>query len=149
VVNAAGVVGFGTLADMDPEAVETLVRVDLLGPLALMRAALAHLDGGFVVNLTGVVAEQPVAGLSVYSAAKAGLSAATRALSRELRRRRILVVDARPPHTETGLALRPVAGEAPRLPEGLDPTDVAERIIRAIEAGEREVPAAAFTSEPA
>jgi cyclic-di-GMP-binding biofilm dispersal mediator protein len=54
------------------------------------------------------------------------------------------VLDARPPHTETGLATRPLAGSAPRLPPGLDPADVAARIVDAIEADEPEVAAAGF-----
>jgi cyclic-di-GMP-binding biofilm dispersal mediator protein len=54
------------------------------------------------------------------------------------------VIDVRPPHTETGLAGRPLHGTAPRLPEGLDPAAVARRIVEAIEAAEREVPSAAF-----
>ncbi len=146
VINAAGVVAFGALEDTADATLRQLVEINLVGPLQLMRAALPHLDGGFIVNLTGVVAEQPMAGISVYSAAKAGLSAATRALGRELRRRRILVIDARPPHTETGLAGRPIAGSAPAMPSGLDPDWVAERIIQAIESGEREIPSAAFVS---
>ena len=144
VVNAAGVVAFGSIEKADDAVVDQLVEVNLVGPLRLMRAAVPHLDGGFIVNLTGVVAEQPMAGISIYSAVKAGLSAATRALGRELRRRRILVVDARPGHTETGLAERPVAGSAPAMPAGLDPDWVAERIIQAIESGAREIPSAAF-----
>jgi short-subunit dehydrogenase len=144
-VNAAGVVGFGPLEDTIDDSLEELVVTNLLGPLRLIRAALPHLDNGFVVNVTGVVAEHPVAGISVYSAAKAGLSAATRALARELRRRRILVIDARPGHTETGLASRPIVGVAPRMPPGLDPDLVADRMLSAIEAGEREIPSAAFT----
>ncbi len=145
-VNAAGAVGFGPLDAMEDGAVEELIDSNLLGPLRLMRAVLPHLDGGFLVNLTGVVAEQPVAGISVYSAAKAGLSAATRAAAREVRRRRISVIDARPGHTETGLAERPIAGVAPPMPTGHDPDDVAARIVAAIEAGEREIPASAFVS---
>ena len=46
-------------------------------------------------------------------------------------------VDARPSHTETGLATRPILGMAPTLPEGLAPEAVAARIMRAIEAGRR------------
>ncbi len=77
VVNAAGVVGFGELADLDDEALDELVAADLAGPLRVMREALRHLDSGFFVNITGVVAEQPVAGMAAYSAVKAGLSAAS------------------------------------------------------------------------
>lgn len=68
------------------------------------------------------------------------------AVGRELRRRRIDVIDARPPHTETGLATRPVAGVAPKMPVGLAPDAVAARIVSAIIAGERDLPVEAFTS---
>jgi cyclic-di-GMP-binding biofilm dispersal mediator protein len=66
------------------------------------------------------------------------------AAARELRRRRIDVVDARPPHTETGLATRPIAGIAPKMPQGLTPDTVAARIVAAVVAGERDVPAESF-----
>ena len=54
------------------------------------------------------------------------------------------VLDVRPPHTETGLATRPIAGTAPRLPAGLAPAVVAERIVTAIEADEAELGSTAF-----
>jgi cyclic-di-GMP-binding biofilm dispersal mediator protein len=84
--------------------------------------------------------------MAAYSAAKAGLSAATRALARELRRERIHVLDARPPHTETGLAERPIEGAAPPLPAGLTPDAVARRIVVGLLEGERELSAADFGS---
>jgi cyclic-di-GMP-binding biofilm dispersal mediator protein len=56
------------------------------------------------------------------------------------------VTDARPPHTETGLADRPLTGVAPKLREGLQPDAVARRIIAAIIAGEREIPGDAFSA---
>lgn len=143
-VNAAGVVAFGPIADTDDAVLDELMAIDLVGPLRLIRAAVPHLADGFIVNITGVVAEQPVAGLSVYSAAKAGLSAASRALARELRRDGIHVLDARPPHTETGLAGRPIAGTAPAMPPGLDPDHVASVIVAGLAAGKREIPAAEF-----
>jgi cyclic-di-GMP-binding biofilm dispersal mediator protein len=54
------------------------------------------------------------------------------------------VLDARPPHTETGLATRQLAGTAPRMAVGLDPAAVAVRIVDAIVAGDAEVPSSAF-----
>ena len=144
IINAAGVVAFGPLQDLTDEALNDLVAVDFTGPLRVMRAAIPHLDGGFLVNLTGVVAEQPVGGMAAYSAVKAGLSAASRALGRELRKNRIQVLDARPPHTETGLAGRPIEGKAPPLPEGLSPDQVAVQVIDALIAGKREVAASDF-----
>lgn len=144
VINAAGVVAFGPLSDLDDAALDQLVAVDLVGPLRVMRAAIPHLEGGFLVNLTGVVAEQPVAGMAAYSAVKAGLSAATRALGRELRRQGVHVLDARPGHTETGLATRPISGQAPAMPEGMAPAHVAQVVIEGLVAGKRELSAADF-----
>lgn len=137
IVNAAGIVAFGPLADTPPSVIDEVIAVDLTGPLQVYRAALPRMDGGFIVNLTGIVATMPTAGMATYSAAKAGLSSATVALTRELRRSGISVIDARPPHTETGLVDRSIAGSAPRLPDGLDPDRVAARIVAGIEAGER------------
>ena len=124
VVNAAGVVAFGPFEELDDASLDELVAADFVGPLRVIRTALPHLNDGFVVNITGVVADQPMAGLAAYSAVKAGLSSATQALGRELRRRGIQVLDARPPHTETGLAGRPISGTAPSMPVGLDPAHV-------------------------
>ena len=97
-----------------------------------------------MVNVSAVVAEQPTAGMAAYSASKAALAAFDAAAGRELRRARIRLLDARPPHTETGLASHPVAGTAPTLPRGLDPAAVAARIVAAVENGERDLPAHAF-----
>ncbi|MCU0298303.1 MAG: SDR family NAD(P)-dependent oxidoreductase, partial [Candidatus Nanopelagicales bacterium] len=117
----------------------------------LLRRALPHLTTSsqegrspFVVNLSAVVAEQPTAGMAAYSASKAALTAYDAAAGRELRRAGIRLVDARPPHTETGLAERPIAGAAPRLPVGLDPDSVALRVVSAVLGDERDLPSASF-----
>ena len=144
VVNAAGVVAFGPLAAASDAAIDDLMAVDLVAPLRVFRQALSVMDGGFIVNITGVVVDQPPAGMAVYAAAKAGLSAASKALARELRRQGTHVLDARPPHTETGLANRPIEGSAPPLPEGLDPEAVADRIVAGLIEGKRELTAADF-----
>ncbi len=145
VVNAAGVVAFGPVDELDDATLDELVAADLTGPIRLMRRAAQEMDGGFMVNITGVVAEQPVAGMAAYVAAKAGLSSATRAIAREMRRRKIEVLDARPPHTETGLADRAIAGESPEFPEGLEPGHVATTILDGIAAGSRELAAGDFS----
>jgi cyclic-di-GMP-binding biofilm dispersal mediator protein len=145
---APGAVAFGPLAETDDDVLEALFAVNVLAPLRTVRAALPHLGGGFVVNLSAVVAEQPVAGMVAYSATKGALTAADTALARELRRDRVHVLDARPPHTETGLAGRPIAGTTPRLPTGLDPAAVAATIVDALASGRRAVPSADFGSDP-
>ena len=147
VINATGLVAFGAIADLDDATIARLFAVNAIAPIVMLRESSSHInDGGFFVNLSGVVATQPVGGMAAYSASKAAAWAAMLAVGRELRRRRIDVIDARPPHTETGLATRPVAGVAPKMPVGLAPDAVAARIVTAIIAGERDLPVEAFTS---
>ena len=146
-VNAAGIVAFGPLVDTDDTVIEELFLTNVIGPLWLMKRVVPLLaeSHGFLVNLSAVVAEQPMANMAAYSATKAALTAADRSLGRELRRLGIQVCDVRPPHTETGLAQRPLAGMAPVLPAGLSPDLVAACIIGAILAGSTELPSDGFT----
>lgn len=146
-VNASGLVAFGNVTELDDVTIDRLFAVNAIAPLVMLRELAVHLpDGGFFLNVSGVVAALPVAGMAAYSASKAAAWAALSAVSREWRRRRIDVIDARPPHTETGLSTRAIAGTAPRMPVGLDPDDVARRIVDAIAAGERELPTEAFAN---
>lgn len=146
VVNAAGVVAFGPLIDTDDVVLEELFLTNVLGPLWLIKRVVPALamTRGFFVNISAVVAETPIPGMVAYSASKAALTGADRALVRELRRRQVRLCDVRPPHTETGLAERPLAGISPALPEGLSPERVAARIVTAIEADETDVAADQF-----
>ncbi|WP_310529987.1 SDR family NAD(P)-dependent oxidoreductase [Nocardioides sp.] len=145
-LNAAGVVAFGPLLDTPDEVIEELFLTNVVGPLFLVRRLLPLLEEsqGFVLQISAVVAERALPGMTAYSASKAALSAVATALRTELRRSRVAVHDVRPPHTETGLATRPLTGQAPRLPQGLAPEAVARRIVEAIEAGELDLGADAF-----
>jgi cyclic-di-GMP-binding biofilm dispersal mediator protein len=151
VVVASGVVAFGPSTDTPDDVLVEVFTINTLAPIRLLRASADHLAASaargydaFFATISAVVAEQPMAGMAGYSASKAAVSAFTAAASREMRRAKVRLVDARPPHTETGLAQRPIHGEAPKLPEGLAPEAVADRIVAAIVNGEREVPASAF-----
>ena len=145
VVNATGVVAFGGIGELDDATLAKLFAVNATAPIVMLReSATLIADGGFFVNISGVVATQPVAGMAAYSASKAAAWAAMSAVARELRRRQIDVIDARPPHTETGLASRAIAGVAPKMPVGLTPDVVAARIVTAVIAGERDLPTEAF-----
>ena len=148
VVNASGVVAFGGIGELDDATLAKLFAVNATAPIVMLReSATLIADSGFFVNISGVVATQPVAGMAAYSASKAAAWAAMSAVARELRRRQIDVIDARPPHTETGLASRAIAGVAPKMPVGLTPDVVAARIVAAIVAGERDLPVEAFASQ--
>lgn len=145
-INAAGVVAFGNIADLDDETLTRLFAINSIAPIIMLRESSKHInEGGFFANLTAVVAQQPMAGMAAYSASKAAVWGAMVGASRELRRQQIDVIDVRPPHTETGLANRPIAGVAPKLPIGLEPDAVAARIIMAIKDGERDLPVESFT----
>jgi cyclic-di-GMP-binding biofilm dispersal mediator protein len=151
VVFAAGAVAFGPATETPDHVIIDLFTLNTLAPIRLLRAALPHLQasaagGGspFVVHISAVVAETPMPGMAAYSASKSGLAAFDTAAARELRRSRIRLIDARPPHTETGLADRPLFGTAPRLPTGLDPQAVAARILAGIVNGETDLPSTAF-----
>jgi NAD(P)-dependent dehydrogenase (short-subunit alcohol dehydrogenase family) len=153
VVVAAGVVAFGPAAEVRDETLSKLVEVNMLGPIRVLRDASAALADSaaagrdpFVVTISGVVSESPTAGMAAYSASKAGLAAFVSAASREYRRQGVRVLDARPGHTDTGLATRAVAGTAPTFGSALDPDDVAARIVRAIVDGEKDLPSTAFTA---
>ena len=152
IVFAAGAVAFGAVDELSDDVMIDLFTLNALAPMRLLRAALPSLRASaaaghdpFVAHISAVVAEQPQPGMAAYSASKAALAAYDAAAARELRREKIRLIDIRPPHTETGLAQRPLAGTAPRLPEGLDPQQVADRIVAAISEGEKELPSTAFT----
>ena len=145
VVFASGVVAFGPAVELDDDVLDELVLVNLLGYMRLMREVAPRLPrDSFVAQISAVVAESPTAGMAAYSAVKAGLSAYGKVLTLELRKQGVRVLDARPPHTETGLATRPIAGAAPRLPQGKDPVEVAGRIVTAIREDERDLPSTSF-----
>ncbi|MTH70182.1 SDR family NAD(P)-dependent oxidoreductase [Agromyces bracchium] len=151
IVVAAGVVGFDGVAETSGQDLETMFTVNALAPMRIISVALPSLlqsaaEGNepMVLTISGIVSELPTAGLASYSASKAALAAYVAAAGRELRRSGIRLVDARPGHTETGLAERPLFGTPPRFPRGHDPAAVADRLVRAIEEGATALPPDAF-----
>jgi len=151
IINATGVVAFGNFSELEPKTLNRLFAINALGPIQLIRGLLERLKESaasgnepFILTISGVVAQSPMAGLAAYSASKAALYAFGQAISRELRRDGIRVIDARPGHTETGLATRAIAGVAPAFPQGMSAEQVADRIIRAIIENEKDLPADSF-----
>ncbi|CCQ15411.1 Short-chain dehydrogenase/reductase SDR [Rhodococcus sp. AW25M09] len=146
IVIAAGVVAFGPVTEVDDDTVDELLLLNYLAPLRVLREALKTLgQGGFVLNISAVVADKPMPNMGAYSASKAASSALLKSVRTEARKSKIRIVDVRPPHTETGLATRPIAGEAPKLPQGLTPESVAARIVTAITDDETDVGADQFS----
>ncbi len=110
-----------------------------------MQAALRKISqGSVVVGISGVIAEQNFPGMSVYGASKAAVRSFDEALAREARKAGVRVINARPPHTETGLASRAIAGTAAKLQRWVEPITVALRIVQAIADGETDLPSTSF-----
>jgi 3-oxoacyl-[acyl-carrier protein] reductase len=104
-INCAGVAADGVLATVPDQAIETVLDVNLKGPLRLTklvtRKMLLTKEGGAILNISSIVGLRGYNGLAVYSATKGGLDAMTRALARELGRRRIRVNSIAPGYLET------------------------------------------------
>jgi cyclic-di-GMP-binding biofilm dispersal mediator protein len=137
VINAVGVVAFGDVATLSTDVMEDLFMTNTFIPIMIS-------TGGVIVNISGVIAEQNLPGMVAYGASKAALRAFDEGLAREARRKGVRVIDARPPHTETGLAGRAIAGTAPKMGEGLEPAVVARVICDGIESGAADLGSEAF-----
>jgi short-subunit dehydrogenase len=139
-VVAIGVAAFGPADAEDDAVTERLLAVNTLAPMALVRAALPHIGkGGAVAVLTAVLADHPTAGMAAYSMSKAAISGWLTALRPEQRRRGVAVFDIRPPHIETGLADRAIAGQAPALKEAATVDGVTALILDGLRTGRREL----------
>lgn len=138
-VVTVGVAGFGRALETDAAVSEELFAVDVLGPVALVRAAARHLpEGGTVAVFSAILADLPTAGMADYSAAKAALSTWLQVLRRE-ERKRLTVLDVRPQHLDTGLETRALAGEPPKLPAAAPSADVVALVVQALAEGKSEI----------
>ena len=97
VVNNASVLGPSPLppvADLEPAALEEILRANVIGPLGLIRLALPHMrEGGRIVNVTSDAAVEPYEGWGGYGASKAALEQLTRILAAERPDLRVYSVD--------------------------------------------------------
>lgn len=93
----------GFLDATDDDWTHTL-EVNLMAAVRAVRAALPLLlaDGGVIVNVTSVLAKQPIIEMPDYTAAKAGLGAVTMALSQEFASQGVRVLSVAPGPTLTG-----------------------------------------------
>jgi len=86
-VNNVGQRRRGALEDFALADVRALLEVNLMAPFHLCQAAARHMaprGRGRIVNVTSIAGDIARAGDSVYTAAKGGLAALTRALAAEL-----------------------------------------------------------------
>ncbi|MEI8062550.1 MAG: SDR family oxidoreductase, partial [Verrucomicrobiota bacterium] len=92
VVNNAGIIRDKTVRKMAEDDWQAIIDTNLTGVFNVCKVAADALnDGGRIVNFASIAAVVGFFGQSNYAAAKAGVSALTKVLSRELARRRITV----------------------------------------------------------
>ena len=85
VVTAAGIDACGDLADVDGDAWDRVVAVNLLGTAAVVRAALPYLERsrGRVVTVASTLGVRALPAATAYCASKFGVVGFTRALAAE------------------------------------------------------------------
>ncbi|HEV2678125.1 MAG TPA: SDR family oxidoreductase [Aliidongia sp.] len=106
-VNNAGIMALGNLAEVDDAAFDRQIAVNLKGTFNTLREAARRLrNGGRIVNFSSSVVGllQPTYG--VYAATKAAVEAMTSILAKELRGRDITVNAVAPGPTATDLFLK-------------------------------------------
>ncbi len=141
-INNAGVVPTGRLADLNDDMLETLLRTNLMAPIALVRYFLPLLkESGEarIVNVGSMFGDIAFPLFAAYSATKFGLRGFSDALRRELKDCGIGVTYAAPRTTKT-----PAASNFDHLADAFDmkydtPEHVAAQIIRAVEKGRRSI----------
>lgn len=86
-VNNAGVLHQELFLTTPPKQIDTLIISNLTGPIIMAQACartMSRQRSGTIVNVSSINAIRGYRGVSVYSAAKAGLDGFTRSLAREL-----------------------------------------------------------------
>ncbi len=86
-VNSAGIVALGPIAEITPEIWRRVIDVNLGGTFLVCQAAAPHMKAAkdaAIVNISSAQALLPVAGASAYAASKGGVQSLSKALAAEL-----------------------------------------------------------------
>jgi len=111
-VNNAGITHWGALAQTSTEDFDRLIAVDARAPFLMMRAAADRLtDGGRIVNISSGVTSTALAGIALYSGAKAFVDQVTKVAALEFAGRGITVNAVAPGSTATGPFARLTGGQ--------------------------------------
>ena len=145
ILSCAGVVAFGAFPDLSDAVAHELFCTNAVGTInSIALASVGINPDGFLASFTGVAGDMTIAGMGAYCASKAAAKSAIAVAARELRNKKVRIVDIRVTHTETGLVNRSLEGVAPKMPVGLEPQRVVDRVLAAIVSGEKDLPSEAF-----
>jgi NAD(P)-dependent dehydrogenase (short-subunit alcohol dehydrogenase family) len=86
IVNAAGIIGTGTIENTNDQGWDEMLDVNLRAPFRLMRAAAPHLkrSKGSIVNVSSVTGLRAFPGVLAYCVSKAGMDQLTRCAALEM-----------------------------------------------------------------
>jgi short-subunit dehydrogenase len=142
-VCSAGIPGRGGFLRTDPELIEEVIRTNYLGGIWCLRAFLPALEAAapsHVVNVVSVAGTVSSGASGPYSASKHAQLAFSRATRGELRRRGIRVHTILPGFVETpGFPQRTRFSNRLWQAAVIEPEEVAERVVAAVERGQGEV----------
>src|SRR5688500_9293231 len=144
VVNNAGVLTVGRLDRLAPARIREMVRVNLLGPLRVLRAALPHLRRrrrGAIVNVASLLGKEGAAEYVSYCATKFGMIGLTEALAEELRGTGVSVWAVCPGAVDTPMARK--GGLSKRERADLIPPENVARVIVELATRRRRRPSGA------
>jgi NADP-dependent 3-hydroxy acid dehydrogenase YdfG len=142
-VNNAGVMLLGPVADADTEDWRQMISVNLLGLLYCTHAALPLIEGsggGDIVNVSSVAGRRAEAGAAVYNMTKFGVHAFSEALRQEALHADIRVTTVAPGYVETELqshnasplVRRTLERAREQIGQVLRADDIADAILNAV-----------------
>lgn len=135
-VNNAGVLSSGLFEDIDPQAHNQIIEVNIKGLTNVAQAAfplLKKTPGATLVNLCSASSIHAVPLLAVYSASKYYVNGLTEALHLEWAPHDIRVTSVKPPLINTAMGHQLDAEATGKMGINLQPEDVAETIQQAVE----------------
>lgn len=130
-INNAGTATFGKFLELEPEAWEAQVKVNLFGVYYVTRAVLPNMiesKAGDIINISSTAGRSGSAVTSAYSASKFGVFGLSESLMQEVRKHNIRVTALAPSTIVTDLAnsANLITGDPERV---MHPEDFAELII--------------------
>ena len=129
-VNNAGVGYYGLHEELNPRKIRELVRTNLEAPMILTQQLLRHLkkNGGYVINISSVTANESNPHGCAYGATKAGLASFSHSLFDEVRKYGVKVVTIFPDMTKTNLYRNADFREGDEAESYLLPEEVAQAV---------------------
>lgn len=137
-INNAGVASSGAFHSTDPDSQDRLVRLNVLAPVRLTRAAIGPMveaGHGGILNVSSLAGDQPLRGFASYSASKAFVTSFTESIAAEVRGTGVHVTVLKPGYVWTEMNPDGPARDSFAGRFWLEADDVARAALDAVERG--------------